>query len=182
MKITDNLALTFKIGDRDAYHTPLSREAFEAAYRLIAATKAALFDTTDQGLVLDGPLLALLTLKEEGNRLAAKRGDEGDGGADALIRELTRLTMVVGQDLELTPVASANLDPDEWQEALSDLIFFTVIYALTRKAEKPQRAESAAAMLGFSVTSLTPEEWMRSSGTLTKTEGTVKKAASSVPV
>ena len=182
MKITDNLALTFKVGDMDVYHTPLSREAFEASYRLIAATKAVLFDTTDQSLVMDGHILALLTLKDEGARLAAKRGEEGDGGAEALIKELTRLTMVFAPDMELTPVSSAGIDPDEWQEALSDLVFFTVIYALARKAEKRQRAASAAAMLDFSITSLSPEEWTRSLKTLTKPETTAKKAASSVPV
>ena len=93
----------------------------------------------------------------------------------AIDREAVHAALDRGEDV-------TGIDPDEWQEALSDLVFFTVIYALARKAEKRQRAESAAAMLDFSITSLSPEEWTRSLKTLTKPETTAKKAASSVPV
>ena len=185
MKIADNLAVTFKIGDVDAYHSPLSKEAFEASYRVIAATKAALFDTTDRALVVDGPNLALLVLKDEGARLARKRDEPGDGGAGALISEITRLTMVVMPGpggLDLTPVSAAGIDPDEWEEALSALIFFTVNYALTPKSEKPGRVGSLAAILDFSTTSLSAEAWMSSLKTLTAPATPAKKAASSVPV
>ncbi len=181
MRIDDNLAVVFKVGDRDAYHTPISREVFEASYRLIAATKAALFDTTDEALILDGPILALLVLRDEGQRIARKRGEEGDGGADALIKELSRLTMVVGPDLELLPVTAAGVDEDEWREALARLVFFTVNFALAPKAEKIHRAQSVCAMMGFSTTSLSAEDWKASLKTSTAPATPEKKAASSVP-
>lgn len=185
MKITDTLAVTFKIGAIDAYHSPLSKEAFEASFRLIAATKAALFDTTDKALVIDGPNLALLVLKDEGARLAKKREEPGDGGAESLIAEITRLTMVVmpgPEGLDLTPVSAAGIDADEWEEALSALVFFTVNYALTPKSEKPDRVGSLAAILDFSTTSLSAEAWMNSLKTSTVAATPAKKAASSVPV
>ena len=182
MKINDNLAVVLKIGDRDAYHTPISKETFEASYRLIAATKAALFDTTDEALILDGPVLSRLVIIDEGSRLARKRGEDGDSGASALIREITRLTMVVGQNLEMLPVEAAGLDEDEWQEALSKLIFFTVNYALAPKSEKPKRAASVSAMMGFSTTSQSSGDWARSLETSTVAAKPAKRAASSVPV
>ncbi|MGC9216172.1 hypothetical protein [Acidithiobacillus sp.] len=185
MKITDSLAITFKIGDKDAYSTPLSKEAFEASYRLIAGTKAALFDTTDKALVLDGPALALLTLKDVGATQARKREEDGDGGAAALIAELGRLTMVVvpgAEGLDLMPVSASGVDPDEWEEALSALIFFTVNYALTPKSEKNRKIEMLSAILNFGITSQSAEDWLNSLKTSTAPATPAKKAASSVPV
>lgn len=182
MRIDDNLSVVFKVGDRDAYHTPISREVFEANYRLIAATKAALFDTTDQALIMDGPILATLVLRDEGRRLAAKRGEDGDGGAQALIQELSRLTMAIGPDLELLPISASDVDADEWQEALAKLIFFTVNVALAPKSEKAKRAESVCAILNIAITSLSAEDWKTSLKMSTVPATPAKKAASSVPV
>jgi hypothetical protein len=173
MQITEKHAIAFEIAGLPAYHEPLSRESFEANYKLIAATKAALFDTTDKALVIDGPALALLTLKDE----AAKR----EMDAQALIGELTRLTMVA-KDGDLLPVSASGIDPEEWDEALSALVFFTVNYALTRKTERAQKAEALCAILGFSLISLSPEAWLSGLKTSTKGGSSKKQAASSVPV
>ncbi len=182
MRIDDNLAVTFQIGERHIYHTPISRETFEANYRLIAATKAVLFDTTDQALVLDGPILASLVLRDEGRQLAKRRGEDGDSGAQSLLDEIERLTMAIGPDLDLIPVSTSGVDQDEWQEALSRLVFFTVNYALAPKIEKARRAASVCAILHFEPISLSAEAWKASLRTSTKPATTAKKAASSVPV
>jgi hypothetical protein len=190
MKISDNLALTIDVGAVKAYSTPVSREVFEANFKIISATKAALFSGTGKSVIQVSPVIAALTLKDEGRKLADEAGDEeGDGGASALIAEIKRLTVILapgadGWDMLPvdTAIQSGAMDAEEWGEALSELVFFTVSYTLARKADRKAAAEGLCSITNLDMSSLSAEEFMASLPTSTMADPTPKKAASSVPV
>lgn len=189
MQITDTLALTFEVGKCRGYSTPISREVFEANFKLIANTKAELFGKSAQATFRVAPLVAALTLQDEGRKLAEESESEGDGGARALLAEITRLTVILvpGKDgWDTVPVEAAinskHIDSDEWREALSELVFFTVSYALTRKSERKEAVDGLCLITNFSPTSLSCEDFARSLKTSTSAATTAERAESSVPV
>src|SRR5208337_3512803 len=120
-----------------AYHTPISRQVFEANYRILSATKAAIFG---KGLVFAadvGPRIAALRLADEARQDALERGDVDEQGkprdlsAKALIEEIKRLTTILASDTngwEMLPVDTAisrNLmDTVDWGDAENALVFF----------------------------------------------------------
>ncbi|HQT24971.1 MAG TPA: hypothetical protein PLK99_00030 [Burkholderiales bacterium] len=198
MQLTDDLRLAVPLRSDDAgvkiwgYHTPISREVFEANYRILAATKAAL---SSKGIMYQmdaGPQIATLILKDEGRKDAEERGmldihgEPTDGGASALLAEIKRLTMALvpgASGFEWVPIDSALrsgvLDADDWDEARSAILFFTCLYAICPKREKAKRAQAAAALLRGSITSSSPTEFAASLPTSTTAETSM--AASSVP-
>jgi hypothetical protein len=111
------------------HSTPLSRAAFDAHYRLIAATFASL---QQQGIVeYAGPSIAASELR----KIAADRKD--DAGAQALLNEIYRLSVYVFQGVngwEQMPFSQAAmpqvglLDEDDVAEVTNGLTFFTVAY------------------------------------------------------
>ncbi|MEI1392206.1 hypothetical protein, partial [Klebsiella pneumoniae] len=85
-----------------AYHTPISRQVFEANYRVLAATKASLMSRGGIYMMDSGPRIAALTLLDEGMREAEARGSYAKDGrtvideaTPALMAEIRRLTMVL---------------------------------------------------------------------------------------
>jgi fermentation-respiration switch protein FrsA (DUF1100 family) len=171
-----------------AYHTPISREVFEANYRILSAAKASISQKGVVYLMDAGPRIAALTLREEGRKDAQERGDAGDGGASALLAELRRLTMILApgpNGWAMVPVDTAlaqNLiDAEEWSETESALVFFTFHYALSRKAERSKIATATALILKGSITSFSAMEYAASLPTSTTGEAFAAKAASSVP-
>lgn len=189
MKIDDNLSLVFDVGACKGFHTPISRAVFEANFKIISATKAVLFYGNSSAVVNVSPVIAALTLKDEGKKIADSSGEDGDGGADAIIAEIKRLTLIMvsgASGWDMLPVDAAiqsgAMDAEEWQEALSELVFFTASYALARKADRPRAANGVCAITGLDTTSLSAEEFMASLPISKKPETTGSKAASSVPV
>jgi hypothetical protein len=189
MKIDDNLALAFDVGACKGFHTPISRAVFEANFKIISATKAALFYGNSSAVVNVSPVIAALTLKDEGKKIAAESEMEGDGGGDAVIAEIKRLTLIMvsgASGWDMLPVDAAiqsgAMDAEDWQEALSELVFFTASYALARKADRPRATKGVCAITGLDTTSLSAEEFMASLPTSTKAATTAQKAGSSVPV
>ena len=143
MQITDDLRLVLPLR-RDAkgepvvlgYHTPISRETYEASYRILAATKAALFAKGTAFAADVGPQIAALRLRDEARQDARDQGDidnEGKGRdtvAVALLADLRRLTMVMcatPTGWEPIPVDIAIsrgiLDLDDWRDAEGGLVF-----------------------------------------------------------
>jgi len=158
-----------------AYHTPISTQVFDANYRTLAATKAAMFAQGPRYAYEVGAQIAGLRLRDEGRQDALMRGDvdpEGnpnDSGAGALLAEIQRLTMVVAPSpagWEPTPVGMAlqrgGLDPEDWREAESGIVFFTCLWFLTPRSRRPQIGGMAASVQRGSLTSLPLTEWIAS--------------------
>jgi hypothetical protein len=202
MKIDGDLNLILPITFDDngepilyAYHTPIGQPVFEANYRILAATKAALFG---KGLVFAadvGPRIAALRLEDEGKQDALERGDvdqDGnprDGGTASLLLEIKRLTSILSpgpQGWQMLPVDTAIsqkiIDTADWEDALNSLVFFTCAYALAKRHTRKNLTSALAGILKGSITSLAPLEYCDSLQKSTNQETSELKAVSSVPV
>ncbi|MDE3023901.1 MAG: hypothetical protein KGI54_18950 [Pseudomonadota bacterium] len=200
MRINENLNLVLPVREDEdgnplvyAFHTPITREIFEASFRIIAATKASLFGKGFVFAADTGPRIAALTLKDEGRRDAESRGEvdeQGhprDGGAHALLAEIKRLTLILAPSShgwDMLPVDTAihseYMDEDEWREVESALVFFTCPYALATKTVKENLASVIASVLRGLITSSPVSEYAASLPKLTGKQGSTEKE-SSVP-
>ena len=157
------------------YHTPISTETFEANYRMLAATKAAIFGQGPRYAYEVGAAIAALRLRDEARRDALERGDvtpEGipvTAGADALLADMRRLTAVAvpgAGGWETVPVDLAikrqHIDAEDWREAESGLVFFSCVYFMTRRAQRATIASLVASVMQGSTTSLSLTEWTAS--------------------
>jgi hypothetical protein len=208
MRIDDNLNLVFPVcfdskGSPTvyAYHTPIGQHAFEASYRVLAATKAALFSKGAAYAADVGPRIAALRLRDEGILDAIERGQIDESGAPrdsltkALLEEIKRLTMILAagpKGWQTLPVDEAIkqdvIEPSDWQEAESSIIFFCSAYCLARRQIRKAISEAIADILKGSITASSPLEWTASFQKSMKEEGSAKglesdkpKAVSSVP-
>jgi hypothetical protein len=192
VQINENLSLVIPLRRDDegktlvhAYHVPISREVFEANFRILAATKAELFSKGRTYASDVGPDISALLLKDEARRDAFARGDlDKDGrpnaaGADALLAELRRLTTVLAPTAagwEQIPleraIASNVIDADDWREAEGGLVFFTCLYSMIPRRDRAKLAEGLAERLGGSATSLPLTEFAASLPTSTQIAGT----------
>lgn len=158
-----------------AYHTPISTEVFRANYRIIAATKAALFAKGRAFVAVAGSSIAALTLSDAARADAAELGIED--ASSSFLAELKRLTLILAPSkdgFEQVPVdvaLSRNvIDSDDWGEAESAIVFFTSVYALERRANRQTMGTSLALMIGGSMTLLGPTEYLASLQTSTAPE------------
>lgn len=199
MHINDSLNLVLPIVEDEkgvrvyAYHTPISREVFEANFVILSATLASLSSKGVHYMMGVGPQIAALTLKDEARKEAESRGlfdEEGkpsDITAVALMNEFKRLTQVIvptEKGWETLPVDTALsrgfLDSEDWSEAESALTFFTCNFALARKGERRKIATATASVLMGSVTSSPLMEAVNSLPTLTPDVPTMEQGASLV--
>ena len=174
------------------YHIPISREVFEANYRILAATKA---EIASKGLYYQmdgGPRIAALALKDEGRKdaiasgLVDEVGDPQQNGALSLLAEIKRLTTILAateKGWEMIPVdtaiAQGIIDADDWREGEAALVFFTCHYAMVKKSQRKIAAEAICTVLKGLTTSLKVTELANSLPMLTAKD--VIKVASSVP-
>lgn len=176
-----------------AFHSPVSREVFEANYRILAATKSALASKGSHYLMSSGPRIAALTLKDEGRKDAADRGSfDKDGNivdeeTAALFSEIKRLTMVLcpgsnGWDMLPvdTAISAGKIDSEDFEELASSIVFFTCHCAMARKADRETTARATASVVGASITSSSITEFLGSLPNSTQAEHT-RPAASSIP-
>lgn len=201
MQINDALNLVIPLqrdGDGNitvyGYHTPISREVFEANYAILASTKAALFSKGLAYAADVGPRIAALKLRDEARAEAISKGDVDANGeprivaATALLAEMRRLTMALvpgDNGWEMIPaeiaVSRKAIDAEDWREAESGLVFFTCAYAMAPRANRAKMAEGLASVLGGLITSSPLTEYAASLRTSTQAETTAKPVASSVP-
>lgn len=176
-----------------AYHTPISKEIFDAHFRVLAATKSALDGRGPHFLMSSAPRIAALTLFDEGRKDAIVRGAvNGEGHASdddtkALVGEIKRLTTILSpgsNGWDMLPVdaaiSSEKLDMEDWEEVLSSIVFFTCHYAMSRKADRTVTARAYASLLDASITSSTLSEYAASLPNSTSAEHT-KRTPSSIP-
>jgi hypothetical protein len=167
-----------------AHHTPISTEVFQANYRIIAATKAAIFKR-GAGYAADvGPRIASLALRDAGLADAAEMGIEDT--VPALLADIRRLTHVLapGKDgFEMLPIdvaiARKVIDAEEWDECESQVCFFCVSLSMALRSNREAVAKACALVLGGSISSLPPLESVNSLGL--STPGIGSKAEASLP-
>ncbi len=149
------------------YHTPISREIFEANYRIIGATFSALMQPSAR---IGAPRIAALRLRDEGAADAREHGTlPADGGAVALLGEIKRLSCVLapqGAQWIMVPVDAAVsqgiIDDEDWREVESALVFFTCLYTMVTKQERARMMDAVVSVIGASITSLPPMEFAAS--------------------
>lgn len=172
-----------------AYHVPISLAVFDANYRTLAATKARLFGQGLRYAFEAGPLVASRHLLDEGRRDAAENGSAGpdgaatDGGTGALLAEMRRLTTVIlpspaGWDPVPVDVAMQRheLDPEDWREAESRLVFFSCMFWLTPRQKRQRIASEVVSVIEGSITSLGITEWIASLPSATSSGGSTAAA------
>ncbi|MHB8914736.1 MAG: hypothetical protein ACYC4K_02865 [Thiobacillus sp.] len=191
MKIDESLNLVLPLGESlMVYHSPISRAVFEANYKALAATKAALASKGVHYQMDAGPRIASLLLMDEVRRDADadKDGLPDESAGRAFLAELRRLSMVMvasQNGWDLIPVDAAintgKVDAEEWQEVESALVFFTCHYAMARKADRQSVGIASASLLRAYTTSSACSEYAASLPKLTTAEITAASAGSSVP-
>ena len=189
-----HLVLPLRIGEDGkpqawAYHTPISLPVFDANFRTLAATKAALFAQGPRYAFEVGAQVAALHLRDAGRRDATERldvderGEPSDGGVGALLADFHRLTMVLvpAAGWEAIPLAVAAqrgaVDPEDLREVENALVFFTCVYYLTPRALRPAIASVLASAARGSTTLLPLTDWIASLQTSTAAESSAEKAA-----
>lgn len=172
-----------------AYHTPISMEFFEANYRVIAATKQAIFGKTLGYAYESGPRIARLTLLDAAKADALEWGLEQSTGP-AILGELKRLTNILAPNeknagFDPLPIDIAVgrkvIDAEEWAEAESAIVFFTCAYAMARRQGRELVANACASVLRAQTTSLGPTEFIASLNQSTPSETSSTVQAVAVP-
>lgn len=152
-----------------AYHTPITTEVFQANYRIIAETNARIWGKGLKYAATAGARIAALTLRDV-SKADAEEFDTADHGP-ALLGEIKRLTIVLapaegGVGFQPYPVDLAIqrkiIDADDWSEVESAIVFFTVGYAMSKRAARTQFCELISSRIGGSTTSLPPMEFAAS--------------------
>jgi len=186
MKIDEKYRLVIPIGrDTDGsavlnvYSTPISKEVFEANYRILSATHVAMMNSGIARAAMVAPRTARLRLMDEGRREAAEQGETGDSGGSALLAEIKRLTLILVHNAsgwDMLPVdaaiAQGHLDAEDWQEVESSLVFFMCSFYMAPRRDRKVIAEVMAEILRGSITSSEPMEYVASSQKSTPTKDT----------
>ena len=193
MRIDDALNLVLPIRENEdgqpeawAVHTPLSREAFESSFRVLSLARTEIFSKGAAHAFGTGPSIAALTLKDEGRRDGEARGlEDPDKASRSLLSEIKRLTMIVAPSPEgFRPVpvdsalSSGQIAPEEWEDAESALVFFTLTFCLAKRTKWAMAKRATAEILGGQMVSLTPTEWSASCRTSTPADPTPAEESS----
>ncbi len=186
-----NLVLPVRSGEDGepllyAYHTSISGEVFTANYRIIAETNAMIWGKGLKFAATSGVRVANLMLLDVSKADAQEREIEDSG--PALLSEIKRLTLILapsGQGFDLVPVdiaiARGFIDKDDWSEAEASIVFFTLGYAMARRATRKTFAGSLASVIGGSMTSLSPSDYLDSLRRSKPDESSEATVTSSVP-
>lgn len=172
-----------------AYHTPISREVFEANYRAISAANMTLFSKGIGFAAESGPIIATLALRDAARADAIENGNEIQGDpATPVLAEIKRLTMILApsaQGYDTVPVDVALgrnvIDAEDWKEAESSIVFFTCGSWMSRREKRAAKQSALALVLKGSITSLDPSAFATSLRESTKPETTAAPVESLVP-
>lgn len=192
IRVDEKLNIVISVADEDGqpafyvYSAPISREVFEANFRILSLTYAEITGQ-DSSYLSVGIRCAALTLKDVAASEAARKGRQGDGGAAALLAEIKRLTTILapsqgGWDTLPVPdaVRSGVLTDEEWSEVESAIVFFTGAYWLAPGRRRKEVVTALCSMLGWQATSSLPSEFAAGLPT-SKPGASPKVGASSVP-
>jgi hypothetical protein len=192
IRVDEKLNIVISVADEDGqpafyvYSAPISREVFEANFRILSLTYAEITGQ-DSSYLSVGIRCAALTLKDVAASEAARKGRQGDGGAAALLAEIKRLTTILapsqgGWDTLPVPdaVRSGVLTDEEWSEVESAIVFFTGAYWLAPGRRRKEVVTALCSMLDWQATSSLPSEFAAGLPT-SKPGASPKMGASSVP-
>jgi hypothetical protein len=157
-----------------AYHTPISTEVFQTNYRIIAETNARIWGKGLKYAATAGARVAALTLLDVAKD-DAREYDTPDQG-QALLAEIRRLTIVLAPALGAERVGPTGFQPfpvdvaiqrrvvdrEDWEEVQAAIVFFTVGYAMSKRAKRAAFCEHIASLIGGSTTPLKPMEFAAS--------------------
>jgi hypothetical protein len=157
------------------HSTPISREVFEQYFLVISKTFAAVFS---QGLgAIAGPRIAYLMLKQTSEEMGVWVGP--NGVANGLVNEIVRLSnvfMTGKKGWQSVPfqiaVDKEVLDEETISEILGELIFFTCVSMMNKKAQVKPIMDTVNGLWGSLTTSLDTTEYINSLKTLTEVENT----------
>lgn len=200
MKIDDklNLVVPVRFDGEDveiyAYHSPISKEVFEANYKALSSVTAELGSKGTMYQLSSGPRIASLVFMDEVRKNALESGNIDDEGnpietkGNAFLQEIKRLTtLLVPTDngWDMMPVDAAIskkiIDDEEWEEAESNLVFFTAHYWMAKKSNRASMASATASVLTGFTESLPVSELAKSLQKSTTVETLEKREESSVP-
>lgn len=186
-----NLVLTIERESGSPLHvhaTPLSRTVFEAHFELLGGTYSEMLRRGPVYLLRMGPKVAALTLRSVGKKEAQSYGRDDDGGAEALLLEMRRLTNVLmpgtaGWDMLPLDVAKQRglLSEDDLAEVESQVAFFSVISAATKGGERTNILDATAFSMPAQTVSQNCTEWGASLPTSKHHEHTARVTISSQP-
>jgi len=190
MRLNERLNLVIPIYDTDdrvkayVHSVPLSREAFEAHYLLIAKTFAAIH-AGGLGEVA-GPRVAAMVLRDVARR---ERDEEGAVALTSEVRRLTNVLAATPTGWDRVPyeevVTRKALDDDDLSEVENALIFFMVASAMHRRRILREVLPGAASLWGAQTSPSDFTVFAASLGTSTQVAHTgvtrTPAAASSVP-
>lgn len=157
-----------------AYSAPISTEVFQANYRIIAETNSRIWGKGLKYAATAGARIAALTLLDVAKADAEEYGVEDAG--PAFLAEVKRLTTILapaegGSGFLPIPVDLAIqrkvIEQVDWDEVESTIVFFTVGYAMSKRAKREEFCELIASRIGGSTTSCTPMEFAASLQTST---------------
>ena len=172
MKINRALNLVISVDGMFVHSTPISREIFEAYYKVLAKTHATIFS---EGLgIVSGPGIAYLALKDMA--LEMRAWDDVQAG---LINEIVRLSnvMIAGDaGWQMVPLQIAidqkKIDEDSIAEVMGQLVFFTCVSKVLRANLGTEMMTAAAALWGSEVTALSCTDYRSSLPISTAVENT----------
>lgn len=161
IKINERLNLVVPLYDEAdkvyayVHSMPISREAFEISFRLIAATYSEI-----GRLGLAGARVSHLLLNDVAKNMAGA-DENAETVSRALLNEIHRLSNVImptDAGWETMPLQQALdrklLDAEDVPEVLSAVVFFTVAWHMHPKAQRKDFMEGGARMWGAQTTSL----------------------------
>lgn len=189
MKLSDKLHIVIPIYESSevapiiayVHSAPISTEVFQAHFMLLGRTFSAIYSS---GLgPVAGPRVAHLLL----NKVAKEQGDEL--GGIALMNEIRRLTNVMlrtekgWEAFAYDDVVNHGLiDADDLTEVTNAIVFFTVLSATHRRAERRSMIDGAAKLWGAQITSSDFTAFAGSLPTSTAIATTTQTPAASSPV
>lgn len=179
MRISKELNLVIPMDGMIVHSMPISRDVFEQFYKVIAKTYATL---ASEGLMLMGPRVAYLTLKEVS-------GESWCDVENGLINEIVRLSNIgiVGENgwktIPLaTAIGSKKIDKDSTADIKGQLVFFTCVSSLVKKEDLKATLAITNGLWGSQSTLLNSTEYVSSLSTSTEPESSGEMAnTSSVP-
>jgi len=185
VKISERLALVVPLYDEKeqvyayVHSMPISREVFEVHWRLLAHT----FTSIAQLGIAIGPRMSYVALKDTAKALAALSDGDADKLVLPLMNELQRLGNVVlatDKGWETIPLSQAIdgklIDPDDAQEALSAVVFFTAAWHMQPRATRAAFATGGARVWGAEISSLSVTAFAASLPTSTVTAPSGEKS------
>ena len=151
-----------------AYHQPITNTVFEANFSVIALAKDAIWKRGRAYAADNGPQIARLELLKAAKQIASE--DDAPDTGPAIINEIKSRTFVMvsgPKGFVMLPVDIAlqqgKVEPDEWSEVESNIVFFTLAFAMAaRRGGRAGLADGLAAVMRGSITSSKPMEYAAS--------------------